>query len=77
MDIKQKCVEVFVEVMSVDPGAINDETSPETLEEWDSLSHVQLILGLEKGFGIEIAPDEGIELEDFKMVCEFIGGKLH
>lgn len=76
MDVKQKCIEVFAEVMNVDASAINDDTSPDTLEEWDSLSHVQLILGLEKGFGIEIAPDEGIDLENFKMVMDFISAKV-
>ena len=74
--IKSKCISVFSKSMEVSPDVINDDTSPETLMEWDSLSHVLLISELEKEFSIEISPEEGIELESFTSVCEFIKEKI-
>ena len=75
-DVRKKCVEIFSKVMEVDPGVIHDGSNPENLEEWDSLAHVQIIAGLEEVFGIEIDPEEGIELESFRMVCDFVEKKL-
>ena len=75
-DIRSRCVELFSKIMEVDPGSVTEETNPDNLAEWDSLSHVQLITGLEKEFAIEITPDEGIDLESFKMVCDFVEKKL-
>jgi len=75
-EIRQKIATVFAEVMNVPTDAINDNTSPETLAEWDSLSHVQLIQALEEAFKISIAPDEGIDLETFTMVLDFVQKKV-
>jgi acyl carrier protein len=62
--------------MEVDLSAITDATSPDTLEQWDSLAHVQLILALEKEFAVTIPPDEGVDLENFKMIHDFIAARL-
>lgn len=71
-DIRAKCIDIFCNVMEVPAGVINEDTNPENLEEWDSLAHVQLIAALEETFGIEIDPEEGIDLENFKMILNFI-----
>lgn len=75
-DVRLECIKVFADVMNVDAGVINDNTNPETLQEWDSLAHVQLVQALERAFNITIPPDEGIELESFPMVVDFVTKKL-
>ena len=71
--VREKCRKLMAQIMEVDPGVIHDGTNPENLEEWDSLSHVQLVLGLEKTFNIDITPEEGIEnFENFKMIVDFL-----
>jgi len=75
-DIRSKCLDIFSRIMEVSPSLINDETNPENLDQWDSLTHVQMISELEKEFSIEIDPEEGIELESFKMVVEFLKKKI-
>lgn len=74
--VRERCAAIFADVLEVDAARIEDDSSPDTLEEWDSLKHVQLILELEKEFGVTIAPDEGIEYENFKMVCDAMEQKL-
>ena len=75
-DIKKPCIEVFAQVMNVPDSEINEQTNPESLIQWDSLTHVQLISQLEDKFSIEISPDEGIGLESFKMVVEYVTRKM-
>ena len=51
--------EVMAQVLQVDAASINEGTSTNSVERWDSLRHMQLILALEDEFGIQF-PDEMI-----------------
>lgn len=63
--------------MEIDPSCITDETDPNNLSQWDSLSHVKLVLELEQVFNIEITPEEGIDhFINFKSIVAFIEEKL-
>lgn len=52
--------EVAVEVLSVDPDAITDEARFKEDLEADSLDLVELVMGLEERFEIEV-PEEDLE----------------
>ena len=51
--------EVMAQVLQVDAKSIDEGTSTDSVERWDSLRHMQLILALEDEFGIQF-PDEMI-----------------
>ena len=76
-NIETKCIELFSKIMGVPSELIGDHSSPDSIEEWDSLLHVELIANLEKTFSIQISPEEGIELEDFKSIVSIVENKLH
>lgn len=59
---------VMVSVFEVDSSQINNDTSPDTLESWDSLKHMNLILALEEEFGVEFDDDDIIDMINFKMI---------
>ena len=42
---------------------INYETSRADIEEWDSLSHIRIILSVEKRFNIKFDVDESVLIE--------------
>lgn len=71
-EIEKVCARVIGEILEIDPTDITNESSPDNLPEWDSLMHLKIILELEKAFSINISPEEGIELENFKMICNYI-----
>lgn len=75
-DIEQRVTNVFAELLGVDASSITKESSPETLEEWDSMAHVQLITRLEKEFSVTISPDDAVEFESVGMICEWLDSKL-
>jgi len=58
--LDKQLAEVFSAVFGVDK--IDDFISVTTLEEWDSLSHITLILALEEKFNISFSLDEAIEI---------------
>ena len=46
---------VVSDVLGVPIEKVNDESSPDTTQAWDSLSHINLILALEAEFAISLS----------------------
>ena len=55
---------------------INKDSSPETIENWDSLSHMNLIVGLEEEFKIEFSENEMFEMINYEIIEKIITKKL-
>ena len=47
--------EIASDVLQADVTA---ESSPETIENWDSVHHLNLVLALEEEYGFEFLPEE-------------------
>lgn len=45
--------EVFQDVFDDEDIIVNDATTAEDIEDWDSLEHINLIVAVEKKFGIK------------------------
>lgn len=50
--------QLVADTFGIDVSSVTAETSPETVEAWESMSHLSLMLSLESQFGISIEPDE-------------------
>jgi acyl carrier protein len=50
--------ELVAEVLEVDPSALDDTTSPTSLDRWDSLAHVVLITTVEEAYDVILSTDE-------------------
>ena len=57
-NIISKFKQVFKKIFKIDINKISTKTSSKTISNWDSISHVNLILEIEKKFNIKIKPDE-------------------
>ncbi len=57
-----KLKELMATVFNVKPSDITDRSTPDTLENWDSVNHLNLILALEETFAIELTEDESVEI---------------
>lgn len=63
-----KLKEVLANVFKVTVDMINDEASPDSIEEWDSLRHMNLVLALEENFDVELSDDQVVEILNFKLI---------
>lgn len=76
MDTKTKLQEIFRNVFDDDEIELFDEMTSEDVEDWDSLSHVNLILKIEKEFGVKFTVDEITQTENVGQFISIINGKL-
>ncbi len=52
--------------------SISADSSSETVEEWDSLHHLNLIIALETRYGITLDPLEAAELTSIRALAEAV-----
>lgn len=69
IDIFDKLNEIFVDVLDLDEVKLTDATTADDIEEWDSLSHVQLVVAIEKAFGVKFT---ALEIMKWKNVGELV-----
>lgn len=67
---------VFHDVMDNDSIVLNRELSAGDIEEWDSLSHIRLILAVEKAFNVRFSTLEIGELENLGQLVDLLRQKL-
>ena len=74
--MKNKIKNVISSVFDVNINEISDDTSPDSLDNWDSMGHMNLIVALEEEFNIIFDEDEITEMLNFKLICLIISEKI-
>jgi acyl carrier protein len=59
---------IVATTFNCDEDLIDDRSSPETIEEWDSLGHITLMIELEAAYGVSFSPDEAIGLTSISAI---------
>jgi acyl carrier protein len=66
--LEERLKEIMAQVFDVPNESINNDSSPDTIENWDSVNHMNLVLALEQAFSISFEPDEIIEMMNFELI---------
>lgn len=75
--ISQRLAQVFASVLGEELlGKISLTDSTATLEEWDSLAHVSLILAIEKEYKVKFSLDESLHLVSVASIKAALEKKL-
>ena len=75
-DIFEKLTVIFRDVMDNDDIVLEESTSAEDIEEWDSLAHVQLIEKIEAVFGVRFSAKEMTSWDELGELVDSILAKL-
>jgi acyl carrier protein len=68
-EVLKQVNEIFNEILENDSIKLTESTTSDDVEEWDSLTHIQLIVAIEKKFKIRFTSSE---MESWNNVGEMI-----
>ena len=71
-EIYEKLDEVFQDVFDDEEIHVNDETTAEDIEDWDSLEHINLVVAIENKFGIKFNMNEVTSLKNVGEMVDII-----
>lgn len=74
--MKDKVLVIISNIMNVPIKLLNEESSPDNVESWDSLKHLNLILAIEQDFGITLSDEEIIEMMNVQLILEILKNKI-
>ena len=74
--VEDRIKSVMSAVFEISADQIKEDSSPDTIESWDSLKHMNLVVALEEEFEIEFTDDEIIELMNYSLIKNIISGKI-
>ena len=74
--MQEKLRQVMGRVFNVSSSSITDESKVETIESWDSLNHINLILALEQEFKTMFVPEEIVQMVSFQEILEVLKQKI-
>lgn len=56
-------------VFGINEADIDENASPATIEQWDSLRHMNLVLALEDEFGVSFSDEDITQMMNFKLLA--------
>ncbi len=74
-EIYSKLVPIFCDVLFAEDLVLNDETTAEDVEGWDSLNHVNLIVAIEQVFRIKVTTRDAQRLRNVGELVDMIARK--
>ena len=60
---------IFIDVFDLEDISLQDSTTADDIEEWDSLSHIQMVVAVEKQFDIKFT---ALEIMSWKNVGQLV-----
>jgi acyl carrier protein len=76
-DVFNKLNEIFEDVLDLEENPeLTDSTSANDIEEWDSLSHIQIIVAIEKAFKTKFTSAEILKWKNVGEMVDTIMAKV-
>ena len=76
-EIFEKLNEIFRNVLDNDEIEVGETTRADDIEEWDSLSHIQMIVAIEKTFKLKFNSREVMKWDNVGEMVDLIAERGH
>lgn len=67
---------IVSDVFGVPEDQVRPDSSPDTIETWDSIHHLNLVIALEQEFGVQFTPEEIEQLLSVELIAALLDEKL-
>jgi acyl carrier protein len=68
-------IQLFAEVLQVEPSKLNDNSSPDTVKQWDSLAAMNLVAAIEETFKVQLSTKEIMKMSTIGLARKTLQGK--
>jgi acyl carrier protein len=68
-------IHVFAEVLQLDPAELADDSSPESVKQWDSLAAMELVAAIEEKFNVQLSTKEIMKMSTIGRARRTLQGK--
>ncbi len=76
-EVLSRVNEIFIDVLEDDDIRLNHKTTASDVEDWDSLTHIELVVAIEKDFKIKFTAGEIQGFANVGEMCESIARRLN
>lgn len=74
--IYSRLEEIFTDVFDLDEVDLDDDTTADDIDEWDSLEHINLIEAVEKEFGMKFKMGEVSTMKNVGEMVKIIKSRM-
>ncbi|MDQ3363868.1 MAG: acyl carrier protein [Myxococcota bacterium] len=67
-DLPARVRTVIAATFGVPAAELSDTSSSESIDSWDSMNHLHLIVALEGEFGVSFEPEQAVELTSVRAI---------
>jgi acyl carrier protein len=71
-DLTARVRRVVADVLSLSPEEVSPQSSPETIQLWDSVGHLNLVLALEQEFKVYFSPEQMQEMTSVASIMRIL-----
>lgn len=68
-DLLKQVSTIFIDILDSEDLVIQEKTTADDVEEWDSLTHIQIVVAIEKHFKIRFTSKE---IQSWKNISEML-----
>ncbi|WP_028301811.1 acyl carrier protein [Oceanospirillum beijerinckii] len=74
--MRDKIIAIIADVLEVEASDLSEQSSPSSIESWDSLKHMNIILALEEEFDVELDDEEITDMNSIALIILILSEKL-
>lgn len=75
--ITSEVINILSDLFIVSPEELSPDSSPDTVEAWDSLQHLNLVIDVEQKYNISLSPAEIEAMESVQAIVDIVNMKIN
>jgi acyl carrier protein len=70
--VEQRIKNIMAKVLKIDICDIDEETTADSIDRWNSLAHVDLLVNLQKAFDAEFTDSQLVEMVSYNTIVRYV-----